>query len=161
MATQQMVAKARTIQTLCEHIVSNREMATTSLNAISRIASELVTFMNNVETAINDRPLQTAFTLTTSSWSTLANDPDGYTKYYDLAVTDLTPDDLPLVNIDLSSMEVAIRAELSPVCVSMNGAIRFKAMSVPESNITGQYWICAGYDTTTPTPTEQSEQSGS
>ena len=159
MATQQVVAKARTIQTLCEHIASNRETATTSLNAVSRIASELVTFMNNVETAINDRPLQTAFTLTTRGWNTWANDSDGYTQYYDLAVTDLTPDDLPLVNIDLSCMEVAVRAELSPVCVSMNGAIRFKAMSVPESNITGQYWICAGYDTTT--PTEQSEQSGS
>lgn len=67
-----------------------------------------------------------------------------YTVYLDVAAENVTAADSVAVAVSVASLDTAKSCGLCPMVETLAGALRFRAVSAPEANITGQYRILRG-----------------
>ena len=68
----------------------------------------------------------------------------GDPRYCDIAVTGVTARDRVCMNLAPSALTIAAACGLCPVCETLNGKIRLRAVSIPTAAMTANYWIEAG-----------------
>ena len=76
-------------------------------------------------------------TITTTGWVSNTGD---YTYKLDVAISNVTIDDIVNTYPDKDSIDVASDCQLCPVCESYNGGITFYAMKAPTANIAFSYY---------------------
>lgn len=84
----------------------------------------------------------TSVTIPTTDWA--SDSTATYPKYYDIAVTDVTASDRATVVIAPASMSTAVACGLCPVCETLAGKIRLRAVRVPTASMAATYWIEKG-----------------
>lgn len=82
-------------------------------------------------------------TIPVTGWGTDAS-VEEYTKYYDLAISDVTANDRASVHIAPASLQTAKSCGICPTCETLAGKIRIRAAQVPSVAIAAQYWIEKG-----------------
>lgn len=81
-------------------------------------------------------------TIPTTGWSSGTS--GGYAYYIDISAPDVTADDGVNVDLDAPSAEKAGECGLSPSVETIAGHLRFRSVTVPTSNLTGEYRILRG-----------------
>lgn len=89
-----------------------------------------------------DKPTAVSCTIQTTGWK--SDSTKDYPQFYDIAVNGLTSQDRAEVTLTLSSLEIAANCGMCRNCETMAGKIRLRAVSVPASDITAEYWIEQG-----------------
>ena len=145
------MAKHRTLPSeglavLCSAIRTNGATAESAGTAVVQLSQAVQQGFEELEAAINDFPLVTAFSIpaTASAWVLDSGEESDYKWHYDVTAEGLTAADVAIVTISRSGMEAARRCGLCPQNETLEGKIRLRAMSVPPSSIAAEYYVCPG-----------------
>ena len=122
---------------LCGHIKNLR-------NIVYLIGNAFQDTMSEIEEAINDYPVASSISISTSGWQELETTMGDYAYYYDITVNTIDSSDLPIVVVSPSSMSVSAECGLCQTCESLNGTIRLFAKTVPSENMTISCWVIKG-----------------
>lgn len=135
---------------LCDSIRAIRSSANA---AVVRLGELMANGFQEVEDALNDFPKSTPVTLPVTGWT---KDEAGSAKFpycYDIPVENVTAADRAAVTILPVSYEAAVACGLCPANETLDppsgtpegqpqiGKIRIRAASIPEAEITAEYWV--------------------
>ena len=139
MANQIRNLGASGVPALCGHIKTLKSIVFQIGNAFQETMSE-------IEEAINDYPVASSISISTSGWQSVtpANSIGDYEYYYDINNLNIDSSDLPIVSVAPTSLETSATCGLCPTCESLNGAIRLYAKSIPEDPISVSCWVIKG-----------------
>lgn len=131
--------------TLMEHLRACAELAKTFANGlVSELATAVTEAMEEMEAAKADKPQAVSVSIPTEGWQTDDTAGDAYLRYYDIAVADVTAEDIPAVCISPASQATAAACGLCPTCETMAGVIRLRAASPPRAVIQAEYTVEKG-----------------
>ena len=124
---------------LCGHIKSLK-------NVVVQLGEAFQGTVAEIEEAINDFPIASSISISTNGWQTItpANSIGEYVYYYDITKSDIDSNDLPVVTISPSSVDVAAECGVCSTCESFNGYIRIYSKDIPSENISVQCWVLKG-----------------
>ena len=118
------------------HDLVKSEMQTSAMEIIDdRIDAALADRSNNVGSAIIRN-----ITIPAAGWVPVAENAEGVGDYkytIDIAMTEATEEHFPSVALDIGSLEIAADAEMCPTIQTLDGIVRFWAMTVPTADLTG------------------------
>jgi len=127
--------------TAAQKIISLADMIDCGTRAADYTANVALTAAASIN---SERPEPAAFTLPVTGWIEDQNETTSpYVHYYDFAVQGLTTAYMAEGVIDRVSGAAARACGLCEEAETLAGAIRFRAVSVPASAITGTYWLRA------------------
>lgn len=106
---------------------------------IAQVASAAAQDIAALSSSKQSKPLKGSFTIPASGWST--DTTTGYTKYYDIAVSDVTANDRADIIIAPGSVNAAAACGFCPVSQTLAGKVRIRATKVPTAAIAAEYWI--------------------
>lgn len=140
---------------LCKHIRAIKATADESGSAVVALAETLEKSLQEIEEALNDFPQSTPVTIPAEGWkqdepeedepeADLEDGLEAYTYYFDIPVEDVTAADHATVTIAPESLGAAVACGLCPTNETIQGAIRLRAASEPETAIKAEYWIEPG-----------------
>ena len=131
---------------ICDAVKANAAAAENAGTAVTALSQAMARGFEELEAAINDFPLVTAFSIpaTASAWVLDSNEETDYKWHYDVTAEGVTAADVAIVTISRSGMEAARRCGLCPQNETLEGKIRLRAMSVPPSSIAAEYYVCPG-----------------
>ena len=139
MANQIRNLGATGVPALCGHIKNLK-------NIVYLIGNAFQDTMSEIEEAINDYPVASSISLSTSGWQevTPANSVGDYNYYYDITFASVDASDLPIVSVAPASLDVSANCGLCQTCESMSGKIRVYAKTVPSDTISVSCWVIKG-----------------
>lgn len=117
-----------------------------SIRYVRHLVSELADLVTESIEALENgkagKPAAVNITIPNTGW--LSDNMPDYPKYYDFAVNGVTAQDKAALLITPNFMGAAIAAGFCPVCETLVGKIRFRAVNVPAVAIVAQYWLDKG-----------------
>lgn len=122
-----------------------KEMADSSMSAVSELGADLVGLAEQTGAALDGKQEKAAavsFTIPVSGWQQ-----DGtadYPYYYDLRVSGVTARDRADVAVAPAEIRTAADCGLCPGTETLEGKIRLRAASVPAKSIAAVYWLEQG-----------------
>lgn len=131
---------------ICDAVKANAAAAESAGTAVTALSQAMAQGFEELEAAINDFPLVTAFSLPVNAeaWTLDNNETSDYKYYHDVTAEGVTVYDVAIVNISRASFQAARLCGLCPQNETLAGAIRIRAKSVPTSAITAEYYVCPG-----------------
>lgn len=131
---------------ICDAVKANAVAAENAGTAVTALSQAMAQGFAELEAAINDFPLVTAFSIPADSeeWTLDDSETSDYKYYHDVTVADLTAYDIAIVTISRNSFQTARLCGLCQQNETLAGAIRIRARSVPTSNIAAEYYVCPG-----------------
>ncbi len=88
-----------------------------------------------------DRRSEIAVNIPMTGWRASAG---AYSRYYDLPVEGITAKDRVDVMVAPTSVQTVVSCGLCPICETLEGKIRIRAVQVPKQDIAVRYWIEKG-----------------
>ena len=139
MANQVKALGEAGLPALCGHIKNLK-------NIVFQIGNAFQETMSEIEEAINDFPVASSISISTSGWESVtpANSMGDYEYYYDINNVSIDSSDLPIVSVSPASLEVTAACGLCATCESLNGKIRLYSKDIPEEAITVSCWVIKG-----------------
>lgn len=137
---------ATELAVICSNIVANRAMATNAGNAVAQLSTTVQQGFNELTAAINDFPVPTNIVIpnTVEQWHYDENETSSYKYHYDIVDETVTAYDMVAITIARQYYQTASDCGLCPENETYNGYIRIRAISIPTSNITAEYYIHPG-----------------
>jgi len=99
--------------------------------------------IEEVEAAKADKSKAITVTIPVEGWTEDATIPE-FPLAYDIPVEGITAYDMATITVAPESIGTAVACKLCPTNETIAGKIRVRAVSVPASSITAEYWIEQG-----------------
>lgn len=112
-----------------------------SNNIVGELANATAEAIEEINDLKSDKIKVVSASIPTTNWNT---DSGSYSKYYDIAVTGVSANDIAEVTVVSDSMDIAVSCGLCNINETLAGKIRIRAKSVPTKAINIQYIIMKG-----------------
>lgn len=110
-------------------------------SALQRAHGDISELARLVLGTLEDMIIQEDITIAATAWTNntdTATRAEGYLYKNEINVTNLIENANVNITLSISSLAVAIEAQLCPTVIISTGKVRFYAKSIPASNITGK-----------------------
>ncbi len=128
-------------------IAKIKEMADSSMSAVSQLGTDLVGLAERTGTALNGKQDKTAaIPCIIPSYGWERDDTAEYPLYYDLPAEGVTIRDRAAVLIAPAEIRTAADCGLCSASETLEGKIRLRVARTPTADITAEYWIEKGQE---------------
>ena len=131
---------------ICDAVKANAAAAENAGTAVAALSQAMAQGFEELEAAINDFPLVTAFSIPANaeSWTLDSNETSEYKYRHDVTAEGVTAADVAIVTISRSGIAAAGICGLCPQNETLTGKIRIRSKFVPTSSIAAEYYVCPG-----------------
>lgn len=116
--------------------------ATTSANGLMSAADK--SKLDGIENTYVPRTSPTAFSIPVNSWTKNSAETSEFVYFADITVSGLSANDYAAIDFDRASQSVVADANICASGETLSGKIRLYAEEIPESAISGEYFITKG-----------------